>query len=141
MTDIPEVVSDPIGVTVGLITGIEAGMDHQAAEAVVVGVAGGRAKRRKLAQALAQRPAILTDGRSPAPRVIGDLLIALVKAGATTISPPLCTECGKPLRTLQRRGEDWYCGVCGPIRRPCASCGDLEKVHSRDRDGRPRCIR
>ncbi len=93
MTDIPEVVSDPIGVTVGLITGIEAGMDPQAAEAVVVGVAGGRAKRRKLAQALAQRPALLTDGRSPAPRVVGDLLIALVKAGATTISPPLCTEC------------------------------------------------
>ncbi|MGH3603361.1 MAG: hypothetical protein ACRDQI_04970 [Pseudonocardiaceae bacterium] len=63
------------------------------------------------------------------------------KAGATTISPPVCTECSKPLRTLQRRGEDWYCGVCGPIRRPCASCGDLKKVHSRDRDGRPRCIR
>jgi len=37
-------------------------------EDVVISVVGGRAKRRKLAQALARRPAILTDGRSPAPR-------------------------------------------------------------------------
>ena len=42
-------------------------MDRGSVEAVVVRVAGGRAKRRKLAQALTQRPAILTDGRSPAP--------------------------------------------------------------------------
>ena len=89
MTDIPQAVSDPIGVTVGLITGIEAGISYQAAEAVVVSIAGGRAKRRKLAQALAQRPTILTAGRAPAPRGGGDLLIAMVRAGASTSWPPL----------------------------------------------------
>jgi hypothetical protein len=141
MTDIAEAVRDPIGVIVGLITGIQTGLERPAVEAVVLGVAGGRAKRRKLAQALTQRPAVLIDGKSPAPRVVGNLLIALVKAGATTVSAPLCAGCGKPLRTLQRRGEDWYCGVCGPIRQPCAGCGDNERVHSRDRDGRPRCVR
>ena len=141
MTDLPEVLSDPIGVTVDLITGADPGLRRREVEAVVADVAGGRAKRRRLAQALAQRPAILTDGRSPAPRVVGDLLIALVRARATTISPPLCAECGKSLRTLQRRGEDWFCGVCGPVRQRCASCGDTGKVRSRDRDGRPRCIR
>jgi len=86
---------------------------------VVISVAGGRAKRRKLAQELSARPAVLTDGRSPAPRVIGDLLIALRRAGATVISPPVCAGCGKSLRTMQRRGQDWYCGVCGPRREPC----------------------
>jgi hypothetical protein len=136
-----EAVRDPVGVTVALISGIEAGLDCGVIEAVVTGVAGGRAKRRKLAQALAGRPAVLADGRSPAPRVVGDLLIALVKAGATAISPPVCAECGKALRTQQRRGEDWYCGVCGPVRLPCANCGDIERVHSRDRDGQPRCSR
>ena len=65
----------------------------------MVSVAGGRAKRRKLAAALAGRPAVLADGRSPAPRVVGDLLIALRKAGATVISPPACAGCGKDLRT------------------------------------------
>ena len=70
MTDIPEVVSDPIGVTVGLITGIEAGMDHQAAEAVVVGVAGGRAKVAGLvlpeqAAAIRRRAAYLDCAVSP----------------------------------------------------------------------------
>jgi hypothetical protein len=138
-TAIPDVLADPIGVSVDLVAEVEAGMDRRCAEAVVVRVAGGRAKRRKLAQALAQRPAILTDGRSPAPRVVGDLLIALVEAGAATISLPLCAECGKALRTLQRRGEDWYCGACGPLREPCSACARTKPVHSRDRAGRPRC--
>jgi hypothetical protein len=140
-TAVSDVLADPIGVTVDLVTSIEAGMDHRVVEAVVTRVAGGRAKRRKLAQALTQRPAVLADGRSPAPRVVGDLLIALVGAGAVTISPPLCVECGKALRTLQRRGEHWYCGACGPVREPCVVCARTKPVHSRDRDGRPRCDR
>lgn len=141
MTEIPEAVRDPAGFTARLITGIETGLDRGEVEAAVAGAGGGRAKRRKLARALAERPAILTDGRSPAPRAVGDLLIALVKAGAQAISPPVCVQCGKPLRTLQRRGEDWYCGVCGPVRQQCASCGSTARVHSRDRDGQPRCSR
>ena len=140
-TGIAEAIRDPLGVTAGLIAGIEPGLDRSAVQAVVTTVAGGRAKRRKLAQALAGRPGVLTDGRSPAPRVVGDLLIALVKAGATAISPPVCAECGKTLRTQQRRGENWYCGVCGPVRLPCAGCGNIGRVHSRDRDGHPRCTR
>lgn len=106
---------------------------------VVAGIAGGRAKRRRLAQALLDRPTVLADGRSPGPRVVADLLIALGKAGATGISPPVCAECGKSLRTFQRRGEDWYCAVCGPLREPGAVCGETRPVNMRDRDGRPRC--
>jgi hypothetical protein len=138
-TDIPDVIADPVGVTVGLIAEVEPGLERAAIEEVVARVGGGRAKRRKLSQALAQRPEVLVDGRSPAPRVVGDLLIALSTAGAVNVSPPACTECGKHLRTLQRRGEDWYCGVCGPVREPCASCGSTRRVHSRDRAGKPRC--
>jgi hypothetical protein len=136
-----DAVADPVGVTVALIAGIEPGLDRGAIRPVVTEVAGGRAKQRRLAQALAGRPAVLSDGRSPAPRVVGDLLIALVKAGATAISPPVCAECGKALRTQQRRGEDWYCGVCGPVREPCTACGEIRPVNSRGRDGKPRCHR
>lgn len=115
--------ADPAGVAVALITGTEPGLDPALAEGVVMRVADGRAMRRKLARALSQRPAVLADGRSPAPRVVGDLLIALRKAGAMVICAPVCATCGKELRTLQRRGEDWYCSVC--IRRPgrCSACG------------------
>ena len=67
---------------VALITRPSPGLGRAAIEPAVTSVAGGRAKRRKLAQALAERPAVLADGRSPAPRVAGDLLIALRKAGA-----------------------------------------------------------
>ena len=91
-TDIPDVLADPVGAAVALITGIEPGLDPALAGQAVMSVADGRAKRRKLAQALAQRPAVLADGRSPAPRVVGDLLIALRKAGAAVISPPVCAD-------------------------------------------------
>ena len=138
----PEVLADPIGVVVRLVARIEPQLGRAVIEEAVTSVAGGRAKRRKLAQARAgDRPSVLTDGRSPAPRAVGDLLIALRKAGARAVSPPACTECGKDLRTMQRRGQDWYCGVCGPVRLPCAACGKTGRVASRDRDEQPRCAR
>jgi hypothetical protein len=108
---------------------------------VVTAVAGGRAKSRRLASALAGRPGVLADGRSPAPRVVGDLLIALRKAGAEAVSPPCCARCGKQMRTFQRNGQDWYCSVCGQQAEPCAACGKTRRVSSRDRAGQPRCVK
>lgn len=127
----PEVLTDPIGVVVDLVCAADPALDRAVVEAVVAGVAGGRAKRRRLAQALLDRPILLADGRSPAPRVVADLLIALRKAGAARISPPVCATCGKPLRTLQRRGQDWS----------CAACGQDRIIATLDRQGRPRCGR
>jgi hypothetical protein len=136
----PEVLADPIGVIVDLIAHAEPHLDRMALVEVVTSVVGGRAKQRMVAQAMLERPAVLTDGRSPAPRAVADLLNALRSAGASSISPPICAECGKQLRTFQRRDQDWYCGVCGPRREPCASCGNVRVVHVRDRQGRPRCV-
>jgi uncharacterized protein YidB (DUF937 family) len=139
VAEAPDVLADPVGAVVALITGIEPGLGREAAGHAVTSVAEGRAMRRKLARALAERPAVLTDGRSPAPRVVGGLLIALRKAGATVISPPVRADCGKQLRTLQRRGLDWCCSVC--VRRPgrCSACGREAVITSRDRHGQPRC--
>src|SRR5436190_12212645 len=131
--ELSAVLTDPAGVVVDLITGIEPNLDRATVGEIVEGVAAGRAKRRRLAQALQEHPGLLTDGRSPAPRVVGDLLIALRAAGASRVSPPVCSQCGKQLRTLQRRREDWYCGVCGPRTEPCAACGNTRPVARRDR--------
>ena len=139
--DILDMLADPVGVITGLIAGVEPGMARAEIERVVRGAAGGRAKRRRLAQALTGRPSILTDGRSPAPRAAGDLLIALREAGATSVSPPACAGCGKHLRTLQRRGQDWYCNACGLRPGQCAACGQQRLIISLDRRGRPRCAR
>ena len=136
---VPDVLTDPVGVVTGLVTGIERTLGRAAIEDTVTSVAGGRAKRRRLARALIERPALLADGRSPAPRVVADLLIALRSAGATGVAAPACAGCGRPLRTMQRRGQDWYCHVCGPKREPCAACGTTRTVTARDRDGQPRC--
>ena len=113
-------VTDPVGVITALIIQVEPGLDADVVAGVLAAVAAGRNVRRRLAQALVERPGVLTDGRSPAPRVAGSLLIALRRAGAVRVSAPVCTGCGKPLNTFQRRGQDWYCGVCGPT--PNAVC-------------------
>jgi|SRR5215831_2660996 len=135
VTDIPEVLAGPVSVAVAQVSAVEPGLGRAAIEAVVIGVAGGRAKRRRPAQALAGRPGILTDGRSPAPRAAGDLLIALRTAGATVISPPACAGCGTHLRTLQRRGQNWYCAACGPRPGRCASCGQQQIIAGTGRRG------
>lgn len=71
---------DPIGAITRLVAEAEPALAVGLIQDIVIGVAGGRAKRRRLAQALVQRPAVLRDGRSPAPRAVGDLLIALRRA-------------------------------------------------------------
>lgn len=134
-------VADPLTAAVDRVAAVEGGLTRQHIETVVCRVAGGRAKRRRLAAALAQRPQVLLDGRSPAPRVVGELLLALVGAGATTVAAPRCAVCTRPLRALQRRGQDWLCARCAPLRQPCAGCGRLARICERDRDGRPRCVR
>lgn len=107
--------TDPLGAVADLVAKVEPALDRARIEEVVAGVAAGRAKRRRLAQALLDNPTLLIDGRSPAPRVAGDLLLALRRAGAASVSAPICAECGKQLGSLQRRGQDWFCGVCGPV--------------------------
>jgi len=74
-------VTDPDGAITALIIGVEPGLDADVVAGVLAAVAPGRNVRRRLAQALAERPGVLTDGRSPAPRVAGSLLIALRRAG------------------------------------------------------------
>ncbi|MGH3736654.1 MAG: hypothetical protein ACRDT6_13740 [Micromonosporaceae bacterium] len=135
----PEVLADPIGVVIDVVTRAGCTLDGTSLEGAVLRVAGGRAKRRRLAQALLDRPAVLTDGRSPAPRVVGELLVTLRAAGAAGVSAPVCAGCGKQLRTLQRRGEDWYCTSCSPRAKRCAVCGQERIVATLDRHGRPRC--
>jgi hypothetical protein len=134
-------VADPVGVIVSLVTAVDNGLGPDQVREVIAGVVGGRAKSRQVAAALAARSAVLRDGRSPAPRAIADLLIALRKAGAESIAAPRCAECAKPLRTFQRRCQDWYCAVCGPRPEPCSACGEHGRIATRDRAGRPRCQR
>jgi hypothetical protein len=132
-------VTDPVGTVVDLVTAIETALDPAVVTAVTKKVAAGRAKRRRLATALVQDAAVLVHGKSPAPKVVGELLIALRRAGATAVSAPRCASCSKELRSLQRRGQDWFCGPC--VARPelCSACGCLRRVTFRDLQGRPRC--
>jgi len=133
---------DPIGTVVAVVTAVDPALDSDTARQVVEEV-GGRARRRRLAAALAGDASVLTSGRSPAPMAVGDLLLALGAHGSTGVSLPRCATCGRELTSMQQHGEHWYCSVC--VRRlslrPCASCGQQRPVASRDRAGPPRCGR
>jgi hypothetical protein len=132
-------ICDPVGLITDLITAADPSLAPERIHSIVVAVGGGRAKSRRLAAALASRPGVLLDGRSPAPRAVSELLGALRAAGATAISPPCCAACGKHLRTFTRKGQDWYCGPCEHRRTRCAGCGEVKRVKALDRSGQPRC--
>lgn len=138
-TEQDRAISDPVGLITDLVAAAEPHLAPDRIRSAVVAVAAGRAKARRLAAALALRPAVLLDGRSPAPRAVGELLVAVRAAGATAISAPCCAGCGKPLQTFTRKGQDWYCGCCEHRRACCASCGKTKRVKALDRDGQPRC--
>ena len=139
--DVGPATADPVGFVVSLVGELEHDLGAEQVREAVSEVAGGRAKSRKLATFLSARPGVLRDGLSPAPRAVADLLVALRRAGARSVSPPHCAQCGKELRTYQRVGQDWYCAVCGPRPERCSACGELRRVATRDRAGGPRCRR
>jgi hypothetical protein len=132
---------DPAGVVAQIVAAAVHELDQDRIRDVVVAVAGGRARARRAAAALAARPGVLADGLSPAPLVIADLLIGLRNAGARSVSAPRCAQCRKALRAVERRGQHWYCAACFDRPAACSACGLTRRVNSRDRDGRPRCGR
>lgn len=134
-----EVLLDPVGTITAAINAVDASLDQATLREIVEQVGGGRAKRRRLACALGVDPLVLTTGRSPAPRVVGELLLALRAAGATGIAAPCCAGCGREIGSMQRRGDDWYCSPCFARPRVCAGCGEQRQVAFRVRHGEPRC--
>ena len=129
-------VSDPIGLIVELVAAVEPTLAGEQVRGVVTGVAGGRAKARRLASALAERPGVLLDGRSPAPRAVGELLLALRGAGATTISSAVLRgvrqAAGQP--AAPRPGLVLH-GLRSAHRRRAPAAADTRPVSSRDRVG------
>ncbi|MGH3558848.1 MAG: hypothetical protein ACRDTK_15405 [Mycobacterium sp.] len=134
-----EVLLDPVGAATAAVRAIDPGCDLEMVRQVIVQVGGGRAKRRRLALALTENPSVLKTGRSPAPRALGDLLLALRAAGCARSVLPSCAGCDREITSMQRRGEHWYCSACFVRPQPCAACGHERQVAFRDRDGRPRC--
>ncbi|MEE1767288.1 site-specific integrase [Streptomyces sp. JV185] len=139
MTSPPDPVRDPAGTIVDLVMTADAGLDRDTVLRIVEQTGGGRAKRRRLAAALVENPSVLTSGRSPAPKSVGGLLLALREAGAAGIALPRCAECDREVTSMQRRAEHWYCPPCFVRPQQCSACGHERQVAFRDRLGRPRC--
>jgi hypothetical protein len=136
---IDEALEDPVGLIVRLVSKVEHGLDAARIHEVVVAVAGGRAKRRRLAQFLSDCPQVLTTGGPPVAWSVGQLLRGLRAAGATSIAAPRCGECGRTLTYMISRRGYLLCSPCRDTAQTCAACGDQRRVCTRDRHGQPRC--
>ena len=130
---------DPIGAVTALVVATDPSLGQVTVRQIVEEISGGRAKRRRLALALSENPSVLIAGQAPAPRVVGDLLLALRAAGSKAIAAPQCAGCGREITLMQLRGESWYCSPCFCRPEICAACGHERQVTFRDREGRPRC--
>jgi len=137
----PQLLLDPLAAAAAVVEAADPSLDGATVRQVLEEVAGGRAKRRRLALALAADASVLTTGRSPAPRVVGDLLLALRAAGSDAIAPPRCAGCDREITSMQRRGEEWFCSACFTRPWVCAACGKERQVAFWDRHGRPRCAK
>ena len=134
-----EVLLDPVAAVGAAVSRVDPVIDPATVRRLVEQVGGGRAKRRRLAIAVTEDPSVLTTGRSPAPKVVGDLLLALRAAGSSKTAPPRCAGCEREITSMQRRAEYWYCSPCFARPQVCAACGQERQVAFRDRHGRPRC--
>jgi len=133
------VTTDPVAVVVELVGALEPNLSPAVVEGIITTLAKGRATQRRLAQALSERPGLLTDGRSPAQRVVGDLLIALRQAGGDThLAAMLCHlwEAPADLPAPWRATGTARCAG----RKPCrAAPVEDPRIGFRDRAGEPRC--
>lgn len=138
-----DLAADPLAAIVEAVARLEPDLDHQVVGATVCQVASSRTKRRRLAEAIAADPHVLTDGRSSAPLAVGQLVRALLALGATRLVAPCCADCGKPSPLRSRRGAERICDPCAARARDqtttCSACGRQRRATHRDRHGQPRC--
>jgi hypothetical protein len=131
-------VSDPVGLIVDLVGAVELQLEPARIRTLVTGVAGGRAKSRRLAAHLAEHPSVLTDDalRRPGPSATSSS--PCVRPGPRRcrrrVAPSAADRCA-PSSAVVRTGT----AGSGPQPEPCAACGNTYRVASRDRAGRPRC--
>jgi hypothetical protein len=138
--DLPD---DPVAAIVEVVARLEPDLDREVVPAAVWQVAPSRTRRRRLAEAIAADPQVLTDGRSSAPLVVGQLVRALRPLGAARLVTPCCADCGQAARLRSRRGGERICDPCAARARDqtttCSACGRQRRATHLDRHGQPRC--
>ncbi|MET8860692.1 hypothetical protein [Streptomyces sp. NPDC004579] len=144
----PRFLTDPHAVIAEAVGAADPGIAPETVAREVVRVADTRAKQRRLAQALSEDPGLLSSGRPEGPRLVEDLIRALLPRGANKLVLPRCAGCGQQRRLSRTDGTRRMCSYCGAkaagegqLRLPCGVCGKSLKVVGWDSGGRPRCQR
>ena len=133
-----EVISDPVGVIVELVSALEPALCSDVVEELVKTLAKSRATRRRLAQAISDRPGLLCDGRSPAPRVAGELDRPLPGRGRARLAAALRQLWQASADFPGSRRELVLRGVPNKAHH-VRLCGKLRQLRSRNRSGEPLC--
>ena len=124
------------------VQGIDPDADRAAIRTAARRVAPGLARQRALIAAVAADPGVLSGRAAGAPvRTVLRLIDSLTEAGVTGMVRPSCPRCGRVVALVKWHDASWICARCDRTVRaaPCAECGAVREVSSRDRRGRPLC--
>ncbi len=123
----------------------EPALEQADIDAAINRSADSRAQRRRLAQAVAGDPELLTSARAEGPPQVERLIRGLLERGAQRLTLPRCGHCGQPKHLPQCDGTLRICSDCDQHRRgaaePCVICGATRQIAYHDRHGQPRCAR
>ncbi|MEU4770306.1 hypothetical protein AB0H12_44565 [Actinosynnema sp. NPDC023794] len=135
--------ADPHAVVKEIVVKADPQLDAAVVDQVVMGITLHKPRLRRLGQALQADPDLLTSGRPEGPRMVGQLIGALLAAGSTRVVLPRCAHCGKQnaLTSLAADTGHRICGYCAIKQREqvCGRCGRKTAVAYRDRHGTARC--
>ncbi|WP_371665811.1 site-specific integrase [Streptomyces sp. NBC_01241] len=135
---------EPLDELVDVLCRVETSLPRTVVRAVTAAVVQQRARQRRLAAELAAAPDVLSTGKSPAPIIVGKLLLALKEAGAQQLAAPVCRRCGRPCLALAFARREWGCRACvgtQTAHAACTGCGQEHQVRGRDLLTRPYCGR
>jgi hypothetical protein len=142
--DAPRFLTHPIEVIAEVVARVEPDLDPVVVHQTILDTARTRAQQRRLAAALDRDQDLLTSARPTGPKLVEQLIRALVAQGARHVVLPRCARCeqAKELPNTDGHGRR-VCRSCfelaSHVRAVCADCGQLRVVKYRDRGGRPRC--
>jgi len=129
-------------VIVDAVHTVEPELDRGRIAGVVTAVAPSSGQLSWLARHLTHAPDCLVSGASTVPPLAAALIRALRGAGATHVTEPRCSACGRPRRLRHRMEDSRICNACFAKRNAqrCCRCERIRPVAARTPHG-PVCNR
>ncbi|MGW2789814.1 hypothetical protein ACWC9H_07805 [Streptomyces sp. NPDC001251] len=143
-TEPPRFLTEPVAVISEIVLALEPELAPDTVAETIAALAKLKSRHRRLAEALARDPDLLTSSRPEGPATVQALIRALQAIGAKRVVAPRCARCGKQHNLPHPDGDQRICAYCrmkkAAEEEPCDVCGRCDYIAGRDHLGRARCV-